>query len=750
MRGFCRLAAIAGAAVLLAATSATAAPVSVGHSGWTWANPSPQGEPLYAVAFSGSTGYAVGRHGTILKSINGGATWTGLPNGAFSDSLAVVQELNPSTVIVAGGCTVAESTDGGASFRRLAINTGGYCLNPATGLAFTSPSTGYVQHQDGRIDFTDNGGRTVLSRARVPLRGGGSTASGLHFISATTGFSVTSNGAIERTTDGARSWTTVASAGNGLNALTFVDATTAFAVGDGATVLESTDGGATWAVKPLALPSSAGRPDLESVSCSDPSDCVMATFSPPVVRTADGGMTGSVVSPSVQDLDAAAFTTGMNVVAVGNEGTTVLSPDGGATFPTTVSHTVDTTEASVGEALAEYVPDPLRAGGTNGDAYMLGDGGRIEATTDGGASWTTLYVPGGGSVVDAAFPTTAVGYVITANNVLHKMIDRGATWRSLHVSVTGTTALASTGPSDVLLVGPKGIRRSTDGGHTFSTVGGAIKRLPLSRSLTVGHTIFVYNSQAGYESTNDGSTWRSIRFPANAAVRDLSFVNATTGYVAAAGDILFTRNTGRTWRRLRSVGLDVDGISFSSARTGFALTSATFGADFDVLATTNGGTTWVPEITDGGLDETVLATPGHAYLTDPSANFYNTQGDPNTPGPREGTAIFSTSNNGTSPRQSKVTLSIGPKNLHVSTLRRAHNRITITGRVSPVPWGKAPLLVEHRRPAVRWTEQFAPVTSSGRFRLTIKNIKATTDFVVYTDGDGLHGGAEAYARLTVR
>src|ERR1700684_3098603 len=86
---------------------ANAGPVSTGHSGWNWALPAPQGQSLSNVTFDGATGYAVGGFGPVMKSTDGGQAWTGLPSGTASD-LSVVQELDPNTVIVGGGCALRE------------------------------------------------------------------------------------------------------------------------------------------------------------------------------------------------------------------------------------------------------------------------------------------------------------------------------------------------------------------------------------------------------------------------------------------------------------------------------------------------------------------------------------------------------------------------------------------------------------------------------------------------------------------
>ena len=97
-----------GAVAVLAAisgvTSAPATLVSVGRSGWTSAIRL-QGDTLNDVTFVGARGFAVGDFGTVLRSEDGGANWIGLPSGTKSN-LSLVQEVDPNTVIVGGGCTV--------------------------------------------------------------------------------------------------------------------------------------------------------------------------------------------------------------------------------------------------------------------------------------------------------------------------------------------------------------------------------------------------------------------------------------------------------------------------------------------------------------------------------------------------------------------------------------------------------------------------------------------------------------------
>lgn len=753
---------VGGVTLLLAlggAAIAAAAPVSVGHSGWTWGSPTPQGKDLTAVTFQGATGYAVGNFGTALRSTDGGSTWSGLSTGTLSD-LSLAQELDANTVIVGGGCSVAESTNGGAGFTELPINPStSSCNDLVSGLSFTSASTGYVEQQSGQIVFTSDGGQSVQAKTPVPvLNDGESHAQGLQFVSPTVGFAVTggpSAGTIQRTADGANSWTQVASVAHGLNDLTFVTPTTAFAVGDKGTLLQSNDAGATWTSRPLA---GAGTPNLTHIACSDALHCLISVAdSRSLIRTTDGGATGATVTPSASLLADVAFSTGTNVVGVGGAGATVLSADGGASFPTLVS-------GGFQGAISDVANSPLRAGGAAGSAFLLGAGGNLEATSDGGATWKLLRIPGGGNLVDAAFSNAVDGYTVGDDSVLRKTTNGGIAWSSLDAGVSNSTSLAATSATNVLLIGPIGIRRSTDGGQTFTKVPGNVKptgsgkhkkagpkvsSLKLSRSLTVGKNVFVWSRTAAYESTNGGAAWKALPLPAKTKIADLSFVGPATGYVLdPAGDVFGTRSSGKTWTKVFTLGvLNATGISFSSSRNG-VVALADQGSQnsllFDALATTNGGKTWQPEVIDGaGSNDpgsAVLATKGHDYFADAASQ-----------GADQTSAVFATSNGGASPQASHLSISIGPKQLTAKALKsKRHNRVTIKGKLNPVTAAGEQVQVGHRSPNGKsWQDQLVNVASNGAFQVTLKNVKSTTDFVAYAIGDGVHGGAEGYARLTV-
>jgi len=744
---------IVGAAVALAmpvgVTCALAAPVSVGQSGWRWGDPLPQGNTLDNVAFVGERGFAVGEFGTVLRSGDGGASWSGLPSGTRS-SLSLLQEVDPGTVIVGGGCTVRESTNGGESFQRLAVNESETdCPAKVASFSFLSASTGFVEQTDGSVLLTTDGGRTLRPKTPVPLNG--ATASRLYFTSPTTGFALTAGdgGRIFRTTDGANSWTLVASAPAPLSDLTFVTPTTAYAVGADSTLLVSTDAGASWTARALALAAGTTPLALTHISCSDAMHCLIATAAGPpadtnvLVRTTDGGLTGSLVSPSGQNLLAVSFSTPSDAVAVGQNGATVLSRNGGASFPTLISD-------SLGGLYSRWI----RVGQSPFDAYALGDSSQIAATTDGGESWSLLRVPSSAALSDVDFPTTETGYAVNAAGTVFRTVDAGLSWSIASSGAGAATALLAPGVDSVLLTGPKGVRRSTDAGASFTSVNATIvtararggkRRVKLSSfdlsggAQIAGGAIFAYGSDV-LESTDGGSHWALLARPLpGRAVSAISFLSPTTGYETSAGRLFFTDDRGHSWREILSLGaaaLDAPGqMSFSTALKGYVHVPYDAAGDANVLLhTENGGRSWTPERLPGALN--VVAAAGAVDYA----------------GGENGTedALFQTTDGGLNVDPSMLTLAIaGAHRLSVKKLTKAGDRVHLIGRLNPALGGET-VAISRRAVGSGWLTHDVTVTSSGSFSLTVSGVTQTTDFVAQWIGDGPVSGAGTKAlRFTV-
>src|SRR3954452_3519296 len=140
------LAALAAATTTAAlmAPAADAANVGVGQSGWLWGNPQPQGNTLRAVEFAGGVGYAAGDFGTLMRTTDGGQSWTGVPTGITSN-LTRIRAVDANTVVLGAGCVLRRSDDGGATFRRVPFtNSETNCPAQLQSFQFPTPLIGYL------------------------------------------------------------------------------------------------------------------------------------------------------------------------------------------------------------------------------------------------------------------------------------------------------------------------------------------------------------------------------------------------------------------------------------------------------------------------------------------------------------------------------------------------------------------------------------------------------------------------------
>jgi photosystem II stability/assembly factor-like uncharacterized protein len=710
---------------LLAAVSAPAAHagVRVGHSGWEWSNPLPQGNTIRALDFAGARGYAGGAFGTLLRSDDGGHSWTGLAPGITEDVVSV-QAIGADSVVVAGNCALRRSDDGGLGFRRLPWTARELpCRTPIAATAFPSGEVGYVLREDGRFYRSGDGGTSWSRMTDLPLPlvpTGEDTATGLAFASTDIGVATATSG-IYRTTDGGVSWKRVARRTGGFNAAAFGDALGGLAVGTGGTVYRTVNGGLTWAATPSAV--AAGPVSLRLVTCATARSCLITSQTGDrVLRTINGGTAWTTESFPEGSALSAAFSGETAAVVAGAGGAVAVSDDGALTW------------SGVGSRLSGAF---TRLSGRSGLlAFAFGFGGTITRTTDGGLSWTNLTAPTRDDLIDVSFADTQVGFALDAIGLLHRTGDGGATWLPVSIERSfSPQAVLALDEERVLLVGARGIRRSIDGGASFRRVGRRSVRSAVLFGLDrAGGWLYAYGPKTLLASPNGGASWRKLGRPDHRPLAMADFVSSRTAFALGKGGRLWrTHDRGRSWREL--VGAGTDGsfeIAFSNAREGYAVASDLFfAAGFDrpdyVLRTTDGGATFRPQLVAKTRDvNAILATRDTDFLL---------AGDDQ---------LFSTVTGGNSGR---------PSSLRLSTRRHrlAHpRRVTIAGRLSPPLEGQRVVVStayanpRQRRGATDWTFKSVRVGSDGSFKVRWTP-RRTSVFVAQWTGDGAHRGAGSKA-----
>ncbi|MGK2936647.1 MAG: WD40/YVTN/BNR-like repeat-containing protein [Solirubrobacteraceae bacterium] len=700
-------AALCAAGALLAGTAGADANVRVGTSGWQWGNPDPTGSTINTIGFSGARGYAGGAFGTLVRTDDGGANWTGLPTGLLTP-LTELQVITPDAFVVGGGCAARRSVDGGATFTRLYFNSLG-CKEELTGLSFSNVNTGYLVLEDGTVVGSTDGGATWSPKTAVPgtrAAGGNATPTDIAFTSDTVGFASSTQGRIYRTTDGGGSWTQVNDTNRSVNDVTFVDANTGFAVGASGLFLETTDGGTTWVPKNTGADGST----LTTVRAVDANNAIATNEKGDfLLRTTDKGATFSRVSATTQSTNTVGYSSATRVVAAGNDGALAASNDGGATFTT-----IGNPRLSGRYFVIRSAP--------GGSAFATGENGGLARTTDGGQTWTKVGVPTSEDILDVSFPTAQIGYAIDTDGKLFKSTNTGTSWANLD---TGTTAkpgaVYAPSASVVILVGPTGVRRSGNGADSFTTVKGAVAKAKLDDYDDAGSSIIVWGRTALLRSGDKGKTWKALKLPGKKTkVTRADFVTANSGFLRDSGGRLWkTTNGGKKWTEVQSVGsTDYYGMSFSSATSGYLVTSEFGDADElgYLLRTTDGGKTWAPQlVTNAEIKGYGIAAGATSYvLAGTNSLLYSTTG-------------------GQAGKASTATLKASKTKLK----KKARIQVTIT--VKGAKQGDV-AVVAGRKSGGSWTQQQVELDRSGKATTSWNVTNGTTTFVGQWAGNEASAG----------
>ena len=269
---------------------------------------------LYAIDFSGTTGYAVGADGSLVYTSDRGKTWK---EGSLSTSkdffdVAAVS----STVAYASGESgvIAKTEDGGKTWKFLDSSTSVSLYE----IVMTSTSTGYTVGASGVILKTTDSGKTwkeQTSGISVALYG-------LSFVSnsSSTLWAVGENGVILKTTDSGSTWKQETSATSvDLTAIDMVSSSAGWIGGENGMVLKTTDGGSHWS---LVSVSQIDGYDVKDVAfLSSTGDGFISAEGDRVYKTTDGGANWSHISfPGSSDVLSITYEDEEKIWASGSDG----------------------------------------------------------------------------------------------------------------------------------------------------------------------------------------------------------------------------------------------------------------------------------------------------------------------------------------------------------------------------------------------------------------------------------------------
>lgn len=714
---------VCAVSLALAGTAVAIGAVTAGNTGWRWSNPLPQGSDLKTLETVGSRGYAGGASGTLLRTDDAGATWSSIRTGLLDD-ITLVRAITTDSIVFAGSCALRRSDDGGKTIRRLLWTPNDEDCSPKiSSFHFPDTNNGYLLLENGEVLSTADGGESWTKRSAIPntlVKGGDAVAKDIWFTAAGAGVAAARAGnglaMIYRTTDFGASWTQPAQPGLfDFNRFEFVNANFGLGVGTISGAVVTNDGGASWSI--AIGPGGGPTIPAGSVDCANSNKCVAAASDGGMIFvTNDGGNSWTSVSPSSKPVLGVGMPSASRILGVGGSGTTVASDDDGATW-NSISRGPD----------GEYTR--VRATSAT-SALAWGANGALARTTDGGASWNGVNTASSRAIVAAAFPTAERGYAIDNSGALMRTSNGGAGWQFFDTGGVQARDLAAPAENTVLLVGPKGVRRSTDGGQTIARLRNKdLMRTAVSRLDHAGKALVVSGSgmKSIWISTDGGARFK--RFPGpriKQTIRGLDLVSTRAGYVLdSKGELWATRNAGRKWVRIETTGAtNSQFVAFGDVAHGY-LTDSTG----RVLYTADAGRTWTRQYP-------VFSPIGQAQI---QVSAFSKLG---AFGLILGTSkIFVTESGGMVGSPSVLTIKSSAKRVARGAT------ITVRGTLSPANGGEIVAVVARPLGAKRgtaWTAQSATVASNGTFTTRWK-VRRPTIFVARWSGNTTHDGDAAKA-----
>lgn len=594
---------------------------SYSQSGWSWQNPSINGNTLNSLKMiNTNTGYACGNAGTIIKTTNNGASWITLNTG-IATLLYSIDFVNANIGYAAGkNGTIIKTIDGGSSWQ--ALNTGTNLwmyniqfLNTNTGyssgesgvilkttdagaswapqnsttstflfaMKFVDENTGYASGNIAIVVKTTNGGTTWTNIGSIP---GGQAVLGMDFINANTGFATSNVNGVDKTTDGGTSWIHTqleTSYAPHMQSVQFINSTTGYICAgddfsnDKAFIYKTTDAGANW-VRQLFMNDSF----LYGISFPDGNANVgfAAGTSGDMYKTTNGGANWNVLKSTVTSITF----------------NSVHFPDANTGYATGYGTVVKTTNGGINWVNLVHPAPSNQSEGVffiNGNTgFIGGESNNIWKTTNGGLNWSASQPTTFSLYHEFYFTDANTGYAAGAQGKISKTTDQGATWIGL---ITGTTwdfrdiefVNANTG----FAVGLQGtILKTTNAGVTWVQ-----KPNPISNSNNFGgisingNTAIAVTESFGttIRSTDLGETWAESFPGSNTGLTSVRLISPTLGFATGlTGKIIKTTDAGLSWFQIpSSTATNIYDLYFPTPNSAFAV-----GDNGMIIHTDNSGT----------------------------------------------------------------------------------------------------------------------------------------------------------------
>ena len=551
------------------------------QEGWFWQHPLPQGNSLTDIyVFDQNTAIAVGHAGTIIKTTDGGITWS-FQSIDTKNNLSSVHFIDANIGWTVGNSgSIFKTTDGGASWYEQTSGT----FDWLNSVHFVNANIGWAVGLHNRIIKTIDGGNQWICQHSENL---GELYS-VYFVDENIGWTVGGSGftqTILKTSDGGTNWIAQSSqTTKTLYSVYFINSNIGWAVGVN-NILKTTDGGTTWdSIPDIPLMSS-----IKSICFMD-ENLGWAVGSKSILKTTNGGLNWQEFNcNSSGSLSSVSFFNASSGWIVGDIGTIVKTIDGGDSW---IIQDVRSIDASLASAYFQNI----------NIGWIVGTNGAIYKTTNGGDQWNEQVSGTSKDLNSVYFVSSTHGWIVGESGTILSTLDGGANWIT---QTSGTTKeLCSIFFVDIntgWTVGETGtVLKTLDGGLNWNSIFVGISKKLKSVYFTDYNTGWAVGSESSVLKTTDGgNNWSAKSLGITLSLNSVFFLDENIGWTVGDGyySIIFpdiesliykTNDGGINWLRQESNILsDLNSVFFTDYNTGWAV-----GSSGTIRFTNDGGTTW--------------------------------------------------------------------------------------------------------------------------------------------------------------
>ncbi len=535
-----------------------------------WISPNPSPGQLNGIFFLDSLiGWAVGNNSSIIKTIDGGKSWSLQSSPKLANLTKVFFSDHNNGIIVGGDGAYShgallQTSDGGERWiDRNPYPQDGYSFHD---VSFHSKKIGYINGFAG-VEKTVDGGKTWENSLYIGS-GWGTT---VFFIDSLTGWAGNTIGYVYKTTNAGKDWSLISKLGfKWHKRIRFINPSVGWLIGKGlyshfGYIYKTIDGGISWHLQ-------------------------------------DSLMNNRYYDLKILD--------SLNVWVVGENGRIKYTNDGGNKWS---------------DSLTGNTNDYFGISIKNDKKWVVGGDYHYPVIFSSKDNFQNQWIQRNeilsfDHIKDIDFSDGLNGWLAGSNGALFKTVDGGDNWQSISAYSINFTALSSPSSQSVFIAGDQGeLVRSFDGGSTWQVSS-------ITNSLNSEKRIKFFSDRIGYyldlyqgnllKTINKGDNWDSLGEYFNG----FYFSDSLNGWVytyplESNHTILYhTEDGGKSWSDTLALDNIVNSIFFKSKNIGW------YSSDHTLYKSIDSGRTWMVVNQDIGFEikKIIFINENEGYFLDGS------------------------------------------------------------------------------------------------------------------------------------